>query len=244
VKRGIWIGLLAALAFAAIFLARMPAAWLVPAGGAQDPCASIEGSLWSGVCTGLSVQRTLIGDVSWQLLPLRLLAGRLAAHVVLTHGATNLNTDVETGFGQTVTLRHLKADVPLDPAAIPGLPRDLRGRAHLDLTFARLDHGVITELEGQIEAHDLEDRSGRVTPLGSYVVTFPGGPGEPTGRLRDLNGPLAVEGTLRLTRQSGYELEGLVAPRSNAAPELVNNIRFLGSPDAAGRRPFSVAGTF
>jgi len=50
------------------------------------------------------------------------------------------------------------------------------------------------------------------------VVTFPGGPGEPTGKLRDLNGPLAVEGTLRLTRQPGFELEGLVAARPAPRP--------------------------
>ena len=40
------------------------------------------------------------------------------------------------------------------------------------------------------------------------------------------------------------EAEGLVAARTGAPPELINNLRFLGSPDATGRRPFSVAGTF
>jgi general secretion pathway protein N len=245
VRRGIWIALLAAVAFAAILLARLPAAWIIPAGGARGcSCAGVDGSLWSGVCTGLTVQRTPVGDVSWQLHPWPLLLGKLAAHVAVTRGAGNLDAEVELGFGQRVTLRHFVADLPLDPALLPGLPADLHGRAHLDLALAQLEHGIITGLQGRIEAHDLEDRSGLATPLGSYVVTFPGGPGEPTGRLRDLDGPLAVEGTLHLTHQPGFELEGLVAPRAGAAPELVNNIRYLGSPDATGRRPFSVAGTF
>ena len=103
---------------------------------------------------------------------------------------------------------------------------------------------TLTELQGRIEVHDLEDRSGNATPLGSYVVDFPGGGPEPVGKLHDLDGPLALEGTLRLTRQGGFELEGMVAPRANAPPELVNNIRFFGSPDASGRRPFSLSGTF
>ncbi|HEY0766717.1 MAG TPA: type II secretion system protein N [Steroidobacteraceae bacterium] len=243
-KRGIWIALLAAVAFAAILLARMPAAWVIPAGSAQGSCASVDGSLWSGVCTGLTVQRTPVGDVSWELHPLRLLFGKLAAHIAVTRGAANLNAEVEFGLGQRVTMRDLVADVPLDPALIPGLAADLHGRAHLDLALAQIEHGIITQLQGRIEAHDLEDRSGMATPLGSYVVTFPGGSGEPTGKLRDLDGPLAVEGTLRLTREPGFDLEGLVAPRSGATPELVNNIRYLGSPDASGRRPFSLAGTF
>ena len=31
---------------------------------------------------------------------------------------------------------------------------------------------------------------------------------------------------------------------SDAAPELIGSLQFLGSPDASGRRPFSIAGTF
>jgi len=245
VRRGIWIALLAVVAFAAILIARLPAAWIIPASGARGcSCAGVDGSLWSGVCTGLTVQRTAVGDVSWELRPWMLLLGKLAAHIAVTRSDGNLEAEVQLGFGQRVTVRHFLADLPLDPALLPGVPTDLHGRAHLDLALAQFEHGIITELQGRIEARDLEDRSGRATPLGSYVVTFPGGPGEPTGKLRDLNGPLAVEGTLRLTRQPGFELEGLVAARAGAAPELLNNIRYLGSPDATGRRPFSVAGTF
>jgi len=176
-------------------------------------------------------------DVSWELRPWLLLLGKLAAHIAVTRGDGNLEAEVQLGFGQRVTVRHFLADLPLDPALLPGVPADLHGRAHLDLALAQFEHGIITELQGRIEARDLEDRSGGATPLGSYVVTFSGGPGEPTGKLRDLNGPLAVEGTLRLTRQPGFELEGLVAARAGAAPELLNNIRYLGSrmPPAGGR---------
>ncbi len=243
-KRGVWIALLAAAAFLAISLARMPAAWVIPQSDARLSCTSVEGSLWSGECSGLSIQRRPAGDLIWELHPLELLLGRLAAHVSLGGGAATLRADVEARFGGRVTVRHLVADLPLDPAVMPGLPPELHGRAHLDLTLARIERGAVTELAGSLEAHDLEDRSGLVTPLGSYGVTFPGGPGEPTGKLRDLDGPLAVEGTLRLKREGGFELEGLVAARPGAPPELINNIRFLGSPDASGRRPFSLAGSF
>ena len=244
-NRGAWIALFAVVAFAAILLARMPAAWVIPAGGsARGACASVEGTLWSGVCSGLRVQGTPVGDFSWELYPMRLLYGRLAGHVAATRAANTLSADVELGLGQRATLRHVKADLALDPALIPGLPATLHGRATLDLELVRIEHGVITQLKGRIEAHDLEDRAGLATPLGSYVLTFPEAKGEPTGKLRDLDGPLAVEGTLRLTPQPGYELEGLVAPRRGAPPEIVSSLPFLGAPDATGRRPFSVVGTF
>jgi hypothetical protein len=244
VKRPFWIALLAAVAFIVIVLARLPAAWVIPSGRPQGSCTNIDGSLWSGTCAGLTVGGNAVGDVSWELQPLRLLLGRLAARVSLTHGAASARGDVEMTFGERVTARNLVADLPLDPKLIPGVPPNLHGRAHAELALLTIQRGIITDLKGRIEAHDLEDRSGANTPLGSYVVIFPGGGNEPVGKLHDLDGPLALEGTLRLTRQPGFELEGLIAARRGAPPELVNNIQWLGSPDASGRRPFSLSGTF
>ena len=61
---------------------------------------------------------------------------------------------------------------------------------------------------------------------------------EPTGQIKDLDGPLSVQGTLRLTRQGGFEVQGTVAPKPGAPTKLTDNLRFLGSPDAA--RPAAV----
>jgi general secretion pathway protein N len=244
VRRPLWIALLAAVAFVAIVLARMPAAWVVPARGAQWSCASIDGSLWSGTCTGLRASGTALGDLSWELHPLRLLTGRLAAHLTLGHGPADAAADVELTFGQRLTARNVVADLPLDPALLPSVPANLHGRAHLELALVRVQRGIIRQLQGRIEARNLEERSGNNTALGSYAVSFPAGSGDPVGTLRDLDGPLALEGTLRLTPAPGFELEGVIAARRGAPPELVNSLRFLGSPDATGRRPFSLSGTF
>ena len=243
-RRSLWIALLAAAAFVAIVLARMPAAWILPARGAQWACASIDGSLWGGICAGLTVSGTPLGDMSWELHPLRLLTGRLAAHLTLSHGPGDAAADVELTFAQRLTARNVLADLPLDPALLPSVPANLHGRAHLELTLVEVQRGVIRQLQGRIDARNLEERSGNNTPLGSYSVSFPGGSGDPVGTLRDLEGPLALEGTLRLTPAPGFELEGVIAARHGAPPELVNSLRFLGSPDATGRRPFSLSGTF
>jgi general secretion pathway protein N len=243
VKRPLWVALVAVLAFAGIVIARRPAEWVLPRSHGGLACAAIDGSLWNGTCIGLTMSGTPIGDVGWQLQPLPLLLARLSVRLTV-QGAANASTDLEVSLGGRITARNLRGDLPLDGRLIPGLPANLRGRAHLELALAEIRRGAVTELQGRIEARDLEDRSGNDTPLGSYELSFPGGSGLPTGKLHDLEGPLALEGTLRLTPQPGFELEGFIAPRSGAAPELVNNIRFLGSPDATGRRPFSLSGTF
>lgn len=241
--RWAWIALAAVAAFAVILASRLPASWVVPRTG-MVACTSADGSVWSGSCSGLTVERVPLGDLAWDAAPLQLLVGTLAAHVVLAHGPVAASADLAYRVGGSLSLRNLVADLKLDPRQIPRLPPLLRGSVHTDLALVRLEHGRLAELKGRIEAHDLTQRTGHVTPLGSYALTFPGGGPEPVGTLVDLGGPLAVQATLRLTGQPGYLLEGHVAARADAAPELVGNLEFLGSPDPSGRRPFSIAGTF
>ncbi|HUL18060.1 MAG TPA: type II secretion system protein N [Steroidobacteraceae bacterium] len=244
-KRAVWIFVLGFVAFAVVLIARLPADWIVPHGPrAPFACAALEGSLWSGTCSGLSVQGRPVGELSWELRPLTLLRGRLGAHVTLSAPAAQAAADAEVGLGGTLSARNLRADLTLDPALLPGVPPQLHGQAHLDLPLLLLKGGALRQLKGTVEAHDLEERSGNVTRLGSYAVSFPGGDGEPVGQIKDLGGPLSLQGTLRFPREGGYDLQGSVATRPEASPELISNLRFLGSPDASGRRQFTMSGTF
>jgi len=245
-KRTLTVIVLMIVAFAAIVLARLPASWLLPSSGADFSCATVAGSLWSGYCSGFQVHGTALGDLAWQLRPTRLLLGKLAAHIDIEHPpTTSAQGDVEVGLGGTVVAHNLTASLPLDPRLLPGAPPTLSGTLHLDLTVARVTKsGVVNDLKGRIEASDLVDHSGYVTPLGNFIVTFPGGTPQPTGDLQDAGGPLAVQGKLILTPQPGYDLSGYVTPRQNATPALINAVQFLGSPDAQGRRQFALSGTY
>jgi general secretion pathway protein N len=246
VKRTLTIIVLGVVAFAAIVLARLPASWLLPTSGSTFRCASVEGSVWSGYCGGLEVRGASLGDLTWQLRPARLLAGRLAAHVDLERPPqTAARADIEMGLTGALVARDITASLPLDPTLLPGVPPTLTGTLHLDLALLKVTkQGIVRSLEGRIEAMNLIDSGGYVTPLGSFAVTFPPGSTPPTGEVRDLGGPLAVQGTLVLTAQPGYDLTGYVTPRASASQPLLNAIAFLGSPDAQGRRQFALSGTY
>jgi general secretion pathway protein N len=243
-KRVIAISLLSLVAFAAIVLARLPASWVMPAARPYLACSNVEGSIWRGYCGGLALEGTPLGDATWELHPAALLTGQLAAHVDVLRRNASLHADVRIGWSGTVRARNVRAQIPLDPTLLPMLPLGLTGRARVELAAARFTtRGVIERLQGRIEALDLIQRMGQAVPVGSYEAVFPGGPGAPTARVKDLGGPLAVSGTLSVTAQ-GYQLEGYVAARQSAAPALVNALEYLGSPDAEGRRSFGVSGTF
>ncbi len=65
-----------------------------------------------------------------------------------------------------------------------------------------------------------------------------------TRRCATPGGALALTATLQLNHDPGYVLQGRVAARPAASPEIADAIKYLGSADAAGLRPFSLAGTF
>jgi hypothetical protein len=137
--------------------------------------------------------------------------------------------------------------MPLDPSLMPQLPRDLTGVVRANLQSIHIEKGTILSVQGLVEAHDLVQGSGgQRLALGDYSLTFPAADPskEPVGQLQSLSGPLQVEGTLRLTREPGFVLEGRVATGPDASPQLAKELSYLGAPDAQGRRPFSVAATF
>jgi general secretion pathway protein N len=249
-KRTIWLTLFGVLVFAGFVIARLPISWVMPGPKSGVSCTDTEGTIWNGACSGLTVQQQPLGDLSWEVHASRLLSGKLNADVVLTRPTGSARGNVETGLDKRITASHVEADLPVDQDLAMQLPpnwRGLRGKLHANLRLLRVEGEKIKAIEGVIEAHDLTDGQGSsAQKWGSYSLTFPPSTGaDPVGQLKDLgSGPLAVEGTLRLTPEPGYDLEGLVAARPTASPELARDLQFLGSPDPQGRRPFSLAGTF
>lgn len=246
--RALRVALPALAVFLAVLIARFPARWAVSAVGGELRCARVAGSLWSGSCGGATVAGASLGQLTWRLHPLDLLQGELAAHLLSGSADASAEADVAVRPGGTLVARHLVADLPLDPSELPALPPYVSGSAQIDLERIEVTRsGVIRAIQGRIILRNLIDSSGAVTPLGSFVVEFPATPdtdGPPVGRLHDLGGPLSLDGTLRLTRQPGYELQVSVAARADAVPSLLTALRYLGAPDANGRRQFALSGTY
>jgi hypothetical protein len=247
-KRIFWISLLAILAFALILFMRFPASWAARWLPPGVTCNQISGTLWTGACSGLVAQGVRVDNASWDIERLPLLSGRVSGHIDIRRGSDFVRGDIVARSGGNITARNLTADVPLDRTVIPQLPQDLAGRANANLALLQVEKGALTAVQGDIEGHDLvtSDRGQRLR-LGSYRVSFPAADPskDPVGQLKSLDGPLDVEGTLKLTRSPpGFVAEGLVAAHPDAPPQLVQSISYLGSPDAQGRRPFSVENTF
>ncbi len=155
--------------------------------------------------------------------------------------------DVALGFGGAVHGRDLSVDLPLTSALVSSLPAGAHARLLGKLARIEWTGKFLSELQGELDIQDLVGAQG--VAFGNYQATFgaPSGSGSPDsliGVVRDTGGPLSLDATLQLNHDPGYVLQGRVAARPSAAPDITDVLKYLGSPDATGRRPFSLAGTF
>ena len=248
-KRGFWIGILAAIAFAVILVARLPASWVSGFLPADVSCVEIGGTVWNGSCSGLVAQGSKLGDLAWQLRAAPLLRAHVAGHVDLQHPTGTLSSDVDATRDGDIDARNLVADLAIDPSNLTQVPPDLRGRVHAQLAHLRLEKRMITAIEGQVDLMDLKRLDAQPAVLGDYTLRFPSkrSPvknGETVGDFDSVSGPWQIEAVLRLTRQPGIVLEGTIAVGAGAPPEIVQELGVLGPPDAQGRRPFSLEQIF
>jgi hypothetical protein len=239
--------LLAALAllFMATLVVRFPAGWAFAFAPRGVACSEASGSLWHGACRGLQAGEWRMASAEWQLHPWALLRARLALALRVSDPRYHGHGELELGFGGHVAVRDLEAALPLDPALLPALPRGWSGQLQLALASAQFLRGRPAGIQGTIAVQQLHQLSPPLD-LGSYSLRIAGPPdanGRQRGELADAGGPLALAGELLLGSDGQYELNGTVAARVAAAPDLARSLELLGPADAAGRRPFSLAGT-
>ena len=230
-------------AFVLILIVRFPALWISPLLPHGMHCEQLDGSAWHGSCAGLSVGGSPIGDLAWDLHTLELLRARLDLRVDLAEPGGYLRGDVALGLGGALRGRDVTLDLPLTSTLVSSLPAGAHARLQGQLSRIEWSGKFFSAVQGELDLQDLVGSRGQV--FGNYQANFGSDAADPpVGIVHDTGGPLALVATLQLTHDPGYLLQGQVAARPSAAPEFADQLKYLGSADATGRRPFSLAGTF
>ena len=88
---------------------------------------------------------------------------------------------------------------------------------------------------------------GEAAQIGNFALEFDSTTeseaGTLTGTISDTGGPLELKGSLLLVAPGSYTLKTRLKARPDAPEAMQNNLKFLGSPMADGRRIFELAGT-
>ena len=242
--------ILLGVVFLATVLVRLPPRALLWALPPDVACESPGGTVWSGTCGEVRVDAVTLQGLSWRLHPGALLHLRLAADLSSDDPAATGHAQVELSRGGEVSIAALAAQIAL-PGRVGLVGPGTSGTLQLDIDSARISGGHLAALQGRSVLQQLR-LANPPADLGSFELLFappvaeaqlPGAAVAMLGQLRDLNGPLSVTGVLRLSPDGSYELAGSVAPKADADPELARVLQLLGTPDAQGRRAFSIAGT-
>jgi len=245
------LGIAAFILFALLTLpARVALGWLAPA---QARIEGISGTLWRGRAEHLQWQELRLGRIEWRLHPAALLGAHLRADITLTRVDGFARATVATGGNGHLHFTDLTASLPLNALSATPLADGWSGTLNFKFADLRLDRGWPIQAAGRLDAVAINGpmggSAGRPVDAGSYQIDFTSAEGgtqkaPPTGTLIDTGGPLQVTGSVQFLDDRSYVIEGLVALRPEASPDIVQALRFLGPADAQGRRPFSLAGSF
>jgi general secretion pathway protein N len=249
-NRYAWIAL-GAGAYLAFALSMMPAATVYRL-FAPDALrlAGVDGTLWSGSATLGSAGGLPMRDIVWRVEALPLLTGRVAARVQARLADGFIETDVSAGVGGVV-LDDLRGSTSV-PALTPLVPlQGVDGLVSVSMRRLRLEDGWPTEAVGEARIAELRvppllsrGAADELISLGNYEIAFDDAPSGIAARIRDTGGPLEVDGTLTLSADRRYALEGRAAARPDAPPEVIQGLDLMaGEPDAEGKRAFSLTGS-
>ncbi len=237
-----WLILLGAVTFVVgvvtMFPARVAYSLFAPAG---IRLSGISGTLWHGSVAEAEVSGIYISELSWQFQPGALLRGELGFAVEASPAGGLAAADVGVGIGE-VNLRNLEGGLSIaaiqSVVTMPGI----EGSTRFDFPLVRLENGFPTAADGTIDIRGLVARGLSQAPIGDFRAVLASSDASISGSIEDLAGVLDIAGSLLIGADRTYLLSGLVAPTAETPEGIVNQLRFLGSPNERGQRQFRFEG--
>lgn len=235
-----------ALLFAVVVLVRLPAAWVVPALPASFDCESPTGTLWNGHCNTFRAGTLSLANLSWELLPGELLHAKLGVRARVQDPALQASGKALIGLQGRVQGYDLVARLGLPSPLAPGIPAGWSGVAELNVPRFVSQGTVLESAQGTLQLRDVRQARPAIEYGGFEwrVADTPLSEGQLRGVVRDLGGPLKLQGTLSVGLQGSFDLNVRVAAAPSAAEALEQSLQQLGAPDAQGYRSLLAAGTF
>lgn len=241
------VKLLVAAGLAALLLgllvtmpARVAYHWFAPD---ELALAGIAGSAWNGSAAAADAAGLYVADLRWDFHPTALLTGKAAWLLSARPPGGSLQTEVSVGATGNVVLRDVDATLPL--SLLDGIAPLAGVDGNVDARLGRVDFhdGLPTTAEGTIHISNLVLRALSRRPVGDYRAILSTEDGEIIADVEDTAGMLDLAGTALLRQDRSFILTGGVAATGDASPAIGEQLQFLGSPDADGRRPFRFEGS-
>jgi hypothetical protein len=236
---------LIAVLFLLVVLLRLPAAWVVPMLPLSLTCEAPTGTIWNGSCGGLRVNTLSLAALSWQVIPGELLHGKLGVHLQLADAAVQASGKALLNLKGHVQGYDLIAKLPVPGALATGVPPGWSALLEFDLPRVESAGATLQSVHGVVRLRELQLAQPRAD-YGSFEWQLADDAlraGRVSGALRDLGGPVRLQGTLTVGLKGDYDLNAKLAAGPGAGDSLQQSLQQLGPGDEQGFRPLLAAGT-
>ena len=240
-RRGLLLVALLTLAVALIITlpARVAYSWAAPAGVAVS---GIQGTVWRGQADAISVNGIYIGDVSWQIKPLRLLTGQANYHVKGAPASGFIEGNIGVRIGGKLIVSELAASLPLKLFAGPLRVTGLGGDASLQFERIEVVEGLPVAANGTVRVNGLVAPRLSRESIGGYEAEFFTQNNGIAATVEDTDGIVDLAGSLQVQADRSYQFLGKIAAKPGAPESLTRQLQYLGSADERGQRELRLEG--
>ncbi len=239
-RRLIIAGLLTLLAgLVILFPARVAYNWFSPPGIALG---GINGTLWLGSARHMTAEGIYFGKLRWRMKPLRLLAGKLAYRIEASPVSGFIESELAIGFSGDLFLTDLTASLQLDVLQQATGIRGIRGDASVRFEQLRLSNGLPVSARGTLDVSGLLLPLVALTPIGGYHAEFFTQPDGVVASIEDTDGVVDLAGSLKISSDRNYQFLGQLAAKPETPQQIVQQMRFLGSPNERGQYELRLEG--
>jgi hypothetical protein len=189
--------------------------------------------VWQGTLQQLSWPGLPLQEVRWTLSPWYALSGQLRGSAYALGPGSHASASFQFSIHGNGVLKAAQGQLPL-AALQPTAPAPWSAGIEWHATRIEFLHWRPTGHAGWVELHDLRTPNGRAA-LGSFRAEWDH-PEDGQGRVRELDGPLRLRGSLRRLPMGGYQLTAEVRPQPVATPAQVAALALFGPADATGLR--------
>lgn len=204
---------------------------LLTSNGLPLVIGQISGSLWHGEAEQFNYKNIPLGPAVWHFVPLGLLQGRIEYAIALHNPDHTLDGQVAKEIlSDGFSLFGLKGQIPADSLLQLSNLTNLSttGQLELDLMELHVRHRQITSAAGEIRWLDAGIEQPVRADLGDLQFNLSADDQIFISDIKDLDGPIQVDGKLSLLPDGSYRLQGEVTPRDGSDPALINLIQSIG----------------
>lgn len=235
-----YLSLIGFAAYLFFLSANLPADYAIDWLESGNPAISIRGSagtVWKGEAEEASFNTTPLGSVKWRFTPLGLLGGQLKYRLELSDPGQNL-----TGFAamNIITGQYLlsglqgRISAEIIPSLVGQSSVQTRGNVEVDIEKLGFSQQKITSALGNIRWIDATVQSPINVELGNLQFNLTSDASSVKTTIKDLAGPLKVDGEIVLSPDMTYRIQGKIKPASTSDTGLANMLRSIGRPGAEG----------